>query len=85
MFNFHMDKFKIPEPSKPVDKRATAVVLKKLVHMKLLIPLLSLFAEAILSLPISNVWPERGGSAIKRIKTRLTSQIKCKKVYFTCP
>jgi hypothetical protein len=78
LFKFHMAKFKIPEPSKLVGETQTEVVLKKLVHMKLLFPLLSLFAEAILSLPISNAWPERGGSAIKRIKTRLRSRLSNK-------
>jgi len=33
-------------------------------------------AEVCLSLPVSNAWPERGASAIKRIKTRMTSRIK---------
>ena len=78
LFKFHMAKFKILEPSKLVDETQTEVVLKKLVHMKLLFPFLSLFAEAILSLPISNAWPERGGSAIKRIKTRLRSRLSDK-------
>ena len=30
-------------------------------------------AEIILSLPVSNAWPERGASAVKRIKSRLRS------------
>lgn len=33
-------------------------------------------AEVCLSLPISNAWPERGASAMKRLKTRLRSRIK---------
>ena len=33
-------------------------------------------AEVCLSLPVSNAWPERGASAIKRIKTRMRSTIK---------
>ena len=46
--------------------------------MNSLFPLLSSFAEAILSLPITNAWPERGVSAIKRIKTRLRSRLSNK-------
>ena len=33
-------------------------------------------AEVCLSLPVSNVWPECGASAIKRLKTRLRSTLK---------
>ena len=33
-------------------------------------------AEVCLSLPISNAWPERGVSAVKRLKTRLRSRIR---------
>lgn len=33
-------------------------------------------AEVCLSLPVSNAWPERGTSAIKRIKMRMRSRIK---------
>lgn len=32
-------------------------------------------AEIILSLPVSNAWPERGASAVKRIKSRLRSSM----------
>lgn len=32
-------------------------------------------AEIILSLPVSNAWPERGASAVKRIKSRLQSSM----------
>ena len=33
-------------------------------------------AKIIICLPVSNAWPERGGSAIKKIKTRLRSCLK---------
>ena len=33
-------------------------------------------AEVSLSLPVSNAWPERGASAIKRIRMRMRSRIK---------
>ena len=33
-------------------------------------------AEVTLSAPITNAWPERGASAIKRIKTQLRNKLK---------
>ena len=39
-------------------------------------PLLIQIAEVCLSLPVSNAWPERGASAVKRLKTRLRSTLK---------
>lgn len=41
-----------------------------------LCPCLLELAEVCLSLPVSNAWPERGASAIKRLKTRLRSTLK---------
>ena len=41
-----------------------------------LCPCLLELAEVFLSLPVSNAWPERGASAIKRLKTRLRSSLK---------
>ena len=38
-------------------------------------PVLTQLAECCLSLPVSNVWPGRGASALKRIKTRLRSRL----------
>lgn len=38
-------------------------------------PKLVWIAEIILSLPMSNAWPERGASAVKRIKSRLRSSM----------
>ena len=40
------------------------------------IPLLLQLAEVCVTLPVSNAWPERGASAIKRLKTRLRSTLK---------
>lgn len=39
-------------------------------------PLLLHIAEVCLSLPVSNAWPERGASALKRLKTRLRNTLK---------
>ena len=40
------------------------------------LPLLAKVAESIVAIPVSNVWPERGASALKLIKSRLRSTIK---------
>lgn len=40
------------------------------------VPGLLHLAEVCLSLPVSNAWPERGASAVKRLKTRMRSSIK---------
>lgn len=40
-----------------------------------LMPKISKIATIILSIPVSNAWPERGASCLKRIKTRLRSSI----------
>lgn len=78
LFKFHVTRFNIPSPDKLIGETQTEVVLKKLLQMDSLFPLLSSFAEAILSLPITNAWPERGASSIKRIKTRLRSRLSNK-------
>ena len=38
-------------------------------------PALTNIAEVCLSMPVSNAWPERGCSALKRIKTRLRNRL----------
>ena len=40
------------------------------------VPELLHLAEACMSLPVSNALPERGASAVKRLKTRLRSSLK---------
>ena len=39
-------------------------------------PVLSSLAECCLSIPVSNAWPERGASALKRVKARLRDRLK---------
>ena len=39
-------------------------------------PHLLYIAEVIVSLPVSNAWPERGASAAKNVKTRLRSRLQ---------
>ena len=41
----------------------------------LVFPALVHIAEVCLSMPVSNAWPERGCSAVKRVKTRLRSRL----------
>jgi len=61
-----MTRLNIPAPSKLLEETQAEVVLKKLLQMDALFPHLSSVAESILTLPISNAWPERGASSIKR-------------------
>lgn len=53
--------------------------LKKLLQLKDLapfnIPLVAKVGNAVVSLPVSNAWPERGASALKLFKTRLRSRM----------
>ena len=39
-------------------------------------PLLLYIAEVVISLPVSNAWPERGASVVKNVKTSLRSRLK---------
>ena len=60
-------------------RTATTVwCLKRLLSVKssLQYEILSYIAEIALATPVSKAWPERGASAIKRIKTRLCSSLK---------
>lgn len=50
--------------------------LQRLMQAESFYPQLSQIADILLSLPVSNAWPERGASAIKRLKTRLRSSLK---------
>lgn len=64
------------------EKKTTEVVLQRLMSLKnpldneYIFSKLAHIATTILSLPVSNAWPERGASALKRIKTRLRSRLK---------
>ena len=78
LFKFHMVRFDIPAPAKLIGETQAEVVLKNLLQMDALFPLLSSIAEAILTLPTSNAWPECGASSIKRVKTRLRSSLSNK-------
>ena len=58
--------------------RSTEWCLEKLLSnpsYSTMMPLLMFLAEVALSMPVSNAWPERGASAVKRIKTRLRSSL----------
>ncbi|XP_071122736.1 zinc finger protein 862-like [Mytilus edulis] len=72
-------KKEIPEECKP--ENAPCAVsslewsLQKIVQAAHFYPKLSCIADAILATPVSNAWPERGASCVKRVKTRLRSRI----------
>ena len=78
-FKYHMTKIKVDLKE---EKKSTEVVLQRLMSLKNPLDNRYIFSELahiaaiILSLPVSNAWPERGASALKRIKTRLHSRLK---------
>lgn len=55
---------------------STEWCLQRICQLPHFYPRLSKIADVVLSTPVSNAWPERGASAVKRIKTRLRSSIK---------
>ena len=70
---------KLSGGSKPT-VTSTDWCLQKLMFMKDLVPfnlpLIAKLAETVISLPVSNAWPERGASSLKLMKTRLQSRMK---------
>ena len=77
-FKFDKDSWKQEIPEGMNDSHLeTAMVgcLKRLISLKTaystVFPAFANIAEVCLSMPVSNAWPERGCSALKRIKTRL--------------
>ena len=73
-------KVKIPPECQPNTERPPEITamtwsLQKLAKMGHFYEELSFVAEIILSAPVTNAWPERGASALKRIKTRLRSKL----------
>ncbi|XP_070545983.1 uncharacterized protein [Ptychodera flava] len=54
---------------------ATDLAIVKLVKIQEIYPLLSWIGEICITIPMSNAWPERGASAVKRIKTRLRNRL----------
>ena len=54
----------------------TTWCLQRLMQLESFYPHLSKIADILLSMPVSNAWPERGASALKRVKTRLMSSIR---------
>ena len=81
-FKFDMDSWKqeIPEGMNESHlETAPKWCLKRLISLKTtnstVFPALAKTAEVCLSMPVSNAWPERGCSALKRIKTRLRNRL----------
>ena len=71
-------KFQVKDGKHPSKITTTTWTLQHLLQQpsyRFLYPMLTQLAECCLSLPVSNAWPERGASALKRIKTRLRSRL----------
>ena len=70
----------LPHKKALVTKSPTEWTLEKMLSMHAtfqhFVPGLLCLAELCLSLPVSNAWPERGASAVKRLKTRMQSRLK---------
>ena len=69
-----------PHKKELVTKSPTEWTLEKMLSMRVtfqhFVPGLLYLAKLCLSLPVSNAWPERGASAVKRLKTRMRSRLK---------
>ena len=78
-FKFDMKEWKKSFKVTP-DQSPTEWCLQRILQMRScygpMFPCLSYIAEVILSLPVSNAWPERGASKIKLIKSRLRNRMK---------
>lgn len=74
------DKARKPPGGKDPTRTPTDWCLKKLLQLKDLapfnLPLVAKVTNAVVSLPLSNAWPERGASALKLLKTRLRSRMQ---------
>ena len=74
------DEVRKPPSGKDPTMTPTDCCLKKLLRLKDLapfnLPLVAKVANAVVSLPVSNAWPERGASALKLLKTRLRSRMQ---------
>ena len=74
------DEVRKPPGGKDPTTTPTDWCLKKLLQLKDLapfnLPLVAKVANAVVSLPVSNAWPERGASALKLLKTRLRSRMQ---------
>ena len=74
------DEVRKPPGGKDPTITPTDWCLKKLLQLKDLapfnLPLVAKVANAVVSLPVSNAWPERGASALKLLKTRLCSRMQ---------
>lgn len=66
----------IPSPSTTSTEWALQRFLRHKESYRRSYPLLLQVAEICLSMPVSNAWPERGASALKRLKTRLRNSLK---------
>lgn len=74
------DEVRKPPGGKDPFTTPTDWCLKKLLQLKdlapLNLPLVAKVANAVVSLPVSNAWPDRGASALQLLKTRLPSRMQ---------
>ena len=80
ILKFHMKEWLVPYEIKEGRKSTPSEwclkhLLKQRNTYSTLLPLIMNIAEIVLTMPISNAWPERGASKMKLIKTRLRSRL----------
>ena len=80
-FKYHLVKMKteIEDSKDQIQSTSTEFVLQNILKLRTpqehVFPKLAQLASVILTLPVSNAWPERGASALKRVKTRLRNRL----------
>ncbi|CAC5411786.1 unnamed protein product [Mytilus coruscus] len=79
-YKYHLMKIKDETQRDKQEGTLTEYTLQKIMQLKsqqgYIFPKLAKIAAVILSLPVSNAWPERGASAVKRIKNRMRNRLK---------
>ncbi|CAC5381650.1 unnamed protein product [Mytilus coruscus] len=79
-FKYHLMKIKEEIQRDKQEGTPTEYTLQRIIQLKsqqgYIFPKLAKIAAVILSLPVSNAWPERGASAVKRVKTRMRNRLK---------
>ena len=81
LLKYNLIKMKEDIPSE-LDLKCTSteLCLRKIVsqkhEFKYMCPILTNIAEIVLTVPVSNAWPERGASKVKLIKTDLRNRLK---------
>lgn len=74
-FHIHQKKTQIPVDINPLEW-CLKQIMKNKYEYSYMCPNLTRIVELILTLPVSNAWPERGASKVKIIKTDLRNRLK---------